>query len=98
VRIDGTLGTAVGWIGGLEQSLQVHLRSGRRRRYALPLTTDGHGGGEAPLLDDVVEALRQDRAPVTAVEDCLDGYRLTFAALQSAASGEVVAVAAPDGS
>jgi len=91
VRVDGTLGSAVGELAGLEQWLEVtDHASGHRRRQRFPMTTDGHGGGEAPLVDSFLEVVRSGRPPSTSAADAWESHRIAFAAMQSAHEGRLV--------
>jgi predicted dehydrogenase len=91
VRVDGTRGSAVGELAGLEQWLEVtDHRTGRRERSRFPLTTDGHGGGEGPLVDGFLAAVRgEDRLRISA-RDAWESHRIAFAAMRSAAEGRVI--------
>jgi len=91
VRVDGTLGSAVGELAGLEQWLEVtDHKTGRRRRTRFPLTTDGHGGGESPLVDAVLDAVRSGGDAPSSARDAWESHRIAFAALRSAAkSGSI---------
>jgi len=91
VRVDGTHGSAVGELAGLEQWLEVtEHRTGRRRRTQFPLTTDGHGGGEAPLIDAFLDAVRGTRPPGTSARDAWESHRIASAAMAAATEGRVV--------
>lgn len=91
VRVDGTLGSAVGELAGLEQWLEItDHRSGRRRRQRFPMTTDGHGGGEAPLVDAFLDAVTSGGATPASAADAWESHRIAFAAMTSAAEGRVV--------
>jgi predicted dehydrogenase len=59
------------------------------------LTTDGHGGGERPLIEDVIAAVRDGRPPLTSARESWESHRIAFAAMRSAAEGVVVHLAAP---
>lgn len=96
VRVDGTRGSALGELAGLEQWLEVtDHRSGQRRRTRFPLTTDGHGGGEGPLIDDVIAAVGDDRPPATSARESWESHRIAFAAMRSAADSTVVGLDTP---
>ena len=91
VRVDGTHGSARGELAGLEQGLEVtDHRTGRTRRTDFPVTTDGHGGGEGPLVGELLRAVRDGTRAGTSARDAWESHRIAFAAMRSAATGEVV--------
>jgi predicted dehydrogenase len=93
VRVDGTRGSAVGELAGLESWLEVtDHRSGRRRRQRFPLGTDGHGGGEGPLVDAFLEGVTGERDGATSARDAWESHRIAFAAMTAAAEGRSVTV------
>ncbi len=94
VRVDGTTGSAVGELAGLESWLEVtDHRTSRRRRTRFAPTFDGHGGGEGPLVADMLAAVRGERAMGASAHDAWPSHRLAFAAMESAATGRVVDLA-----
>jgi len=91
VRVDGTLGSAVGELAGLEQWLEItDHATGKRQRQRFALTTDGHGGGEAPLVDSFLDAVRSGRPPDTSAAEAWESHRIAFAAMTSAREGRLV--------
>jgi predicted dehydrogenase len=93
VRIDGTHGTATGELAGLEQCLEVFdHKTARRRRVSFPLTTDGHGGGEAPLVDEFLRAVRTGTRAAGSAREAWESHRIAFAAMRSAREGVAVAL------
>ncbi|MDZ7732624.1 MAG: Gfo/Idh/MocA family oxidoreductase [Acidimicrobiia bacterium] len=90
-RVDGTSGTAVGHLSGLEGTLTLHgHKSGRRRRVRIPPTFDGHGGGESPLIADFLGAVRGEHPARSTAAEALESHRIAFAALRSADEGVAV--------
>jgi predicted dehydrogenase len=93
IRVDGTHGSAVGELAGLEQWLEVsHHKTGTTRRTDFPVTTDGHGGGEGPLIEELLRAVREGTRAATSARDAWESHRIAFAAMRSAASGVAVRV------
>ncbi|MCC5953180.1 MAG: Gfo/Idh/MocA family oxidoreductase [Acidimicrobiia bacterium] len=91
VRVDGTRGTAMGELAGLESWLEVtDHRSGRRRRQRFPLGTDGHGGGEAPLVDAFLAGVNGDDDGATSAREAWESHRIAFAAMAAASEGRAV--------
>ena len=94
VRVDGTHGSARGELAGLEQWLEVtDHRTGRTRRTDFPVTTDGHGGGEGPLVGELLRAVRDGTRAGTSARDAWESHRIAFAAMRSAATGAAVRLA-----
>ncbi len=94
VRVDGTRGSAVGELRAVDGDLRVHdHKSGRMRRIEVPVAFDGHGGGERPLFEDFLGAVRDGRTPTSSGRASLDSHRIAFAAMRSAADGVVVELA-----
>lgn len=97
VRVDGTRGSASGRLFALGGTLEVaDHKSGRIRRVRVPAAFDGHGGGERPLFADFLDAVRTRHEPRVSARASLESHRIAFAALRSAATGEVVRLDAPD--
>ena len=91
VRVDGTHGSAVGELAGLEQWLEVSdHKTGTTRRTDFPVTTDGHGGGEGPLVDELLRAVRDGTPAATSARDAWESHRIAFAAMRSAREGAAV--------
>lgn len=96
VRVDGTRGSALGRLYALGGMLEVaDHKSGRVRQERVPAAFDGHGGGERPLFVDFLDAVRTRRQPRVSARESLQSHRIAFAALRSAATGEVVALDDP---
>ncbi|MCB0953842.1 MAG: Gfo/Idh/MocA family oxidoreductase [Microthrixaceae bacterium] len=95
VRVDGTRGTAWGELRALDGWLKVSdHRSGRVRRVKVPTAYDGHGGGEAPLFVEFLDAIRTGTEPSVSAAESLESHRIAFAAMESASSGRVVELSA----
>ena len=95
VRVDGTRGTAWGELHALDGWLKVaDHRSGRVRRVKVPTAYDGHGGGEAPLFVEFLDAIRNGTEPSVSAAESLESHRIAFAAMESATSGRVVELSA----
>lgn len=94
-RIDGTKGSAFGMLGALEGELHHadHV-TGKVRRIPIPTATDGHGGGERPLFEDVLHALRTGAPPRTSIAAAVPSHVLAYAAMEAAATGTTVDVGA----
>ena len=93
-RVDGTRGSAFGMLGSLEGSLHHadHV-SGKVRRIPIPTATDGHGGGERPLFEDVLHALGTGAEPRTSIRGAIPSHVLAYAAMEAAHTGTVVDLA-----
>ena len=91
VRVNGTRGSAWGELRALDGWLKVadHL-TGKVRNERIPTAYDGHGGGEMPLFRDFLQALRTGTEPLVSAADSVESHRIAFAAMQSAAGGDVV--------
>lgn len=91
VRVNGTRGSAWGELRAIDGWLEVadHV-SGRVRREKVPTAYDGHGGGEAPLFRDFLNAVATGGQPLVSAEDSLESHRIAFAAMQSAHTNETV--------
>ncbi|MEZ5267004.1 MAG: hypothetical protein R2789_00035 [Microthrixaceae bacterium] len=73
VRVDGTRGTAWGELHALDGWLKVaDHRSGRVRRVKVPTAYDGHGGGEAPLFIEFLDAIRNGHEPSVSAAESLE--------------------------
>jgi predicted dehydrogenase len=93
VRIDGTRGSVVGELAGLEQWFEVtDHRTGKRKRTRLAMTFDGHGGGEGPLVDNFLAAVRGEQPLSTSAGDARESHRIAFAAMVSASEGRLVSL------
>lgn len=91
VRVNGTKGSAWGELHALDGWLEVaDHRSGRVRREKVPAAFDGHGGGERPLFRDFLQAVATGGQPSVSARDSVESHRIAYAAMQSAASGQVV--------
>lgn len=91
LRIDGTRGTITGRLHALDGDLLVaDHATGEVRRERVAPAFDGHGGGEAPLLRDFLDALATGREPRTSARASLESHRIAFAAMTAAAEGRVV--------
>ncbi|MCB1248949.1 MAG: hypothetical protein KDB36_06060, partial [Acidimicrobiales bacterium] len=91
----GTKGSAFGMLGALEGELHHadHV-TGKVRRIPIPTATDGHGGGERPLFEDVLHALRTGAPPRTSIAAAVPSHVLAYAAMEAAATGTTVDVGA----
>ena len=91
LRIDGTRGTISGRLHALDGELLVadHATGSVRRERVAP-AFDGHGGGEAPLFEDFLDAIATGREPRTSARASLESHRIAFAAMTAAAEGRVV--------
>lgn len=91
VRVNGTRGSAWGELRALDGWLKVaDHRSGTVRSEKVPTAYDGHGGGERPLFRDFLRAIRTGGQPSVSARDSLESHRIAYAAMASAASGQVV--------
>ncbi len=91
VRVNGTRGSAWGELHALDGWLEVaDHRSGKVRRPRIPTAYDGHGGGEAPLFVDFLEAIDAGTEPAVSAAESLESHRIAFAAMRSASEGSVV--------
>ncbi len=91
IRVDGTRGSAVGELAGLESWLEVtDHRTGRRKRQRFALATDGHGGGEAPLVDAFLDGITGGDGGATSAREAWESHRIAFAAMTAASEGRVV--------
>jgi predicted dehydrogenase len=91
VRVDGTLGSAWGELHALDGWLKVaDHKTGRIRRVAIPTAFDGHGGGERPLFRDFLAAIDTGTEPAVSARNSIESHRIAFAAMQSAATGQVI--------
>lgn len=98
VRVNGTLGSAWGELRALDGWLKVaDHRSGRVRKVPIPTAFDGHGGGERPLFRDFLQAIEGGSEPSVSARESVESHRIAFAAMRSAASGEVVRLDRTDG-
>lgn len=97
VRVDGTRGSAWGELRALDGWLKVaDHRSGTVRRIRIPTAFDGHGGGEHPLFRDFLRSVRTGEPSSVSAAESLESHRIAFAAMTSAATGEVVRLSPAD--
>ncbi len=63
---------------------------GAQPTVAIPPAYDGHGGGERPLFEDFLAAIRSGREPRCSQRASLDSHRIAFAAMRAAHEGIVI--------
>ena len=84
LRIDGSQATLLGKFGYSEAWIEVHDHApAPLERYTFPAEVDqtaGHGGGDAGLLHQFVEAMRGQHLPLTGARDSLESHLMAFAA------------------
>jgi predicted dehydrogenase len=87
-RIEGPLG-AVTWEGGRVFVSRQH-RTENPRREEIDLDTGAGLEGQAAVLEEFLAALRDDREPECSAGDNLVTMAMTFAAVESAKTGQAV--------
>jgi predicted dehydrogenase len=94
LRIDGMRATLFGNEPRKELELHDHL-TGRCEQITPVVPQGGHGGGDAGIVRDFVQALRSDdRRVLTSAEESLESHLLAFAAEEARATRQVVDTAA----
>lgn len=98
IRIDGSRGTLLGKFGHNKVYLEIHDHrtvESERIDFAHLSETDGHGGGDAGLMEAFTGVLRgAAEQPLTSARDALESHLLAFAAEQARVDGSVIDMAA----
>jgi len=95
VRVDGTRGSAWGELHSLDGWLNVSdHKSGRIRKQRVPTAYDGHGGGEQPLFREFLSAVSTGRPSAVSAKVSAESHRIAFAAMESAATNQVISLRA----
>jgi len=87
LRIDGSQATLLGKFGYSQAWLEVHDHAlAPVERYTFPSEVDqtaGHGGGDAGLMHQFVQAMQGEHFPLTSARDSLESHLMAFAADQA---------------
>jgi len=98
LRIDGSQATLLGKFSYSQAWLEVHDHAlAPTERYTFPSEVDqtaGHGGGDAGLMHQFVQALRGDHLPLTSARDSLESHLMAFAAEQARKDRSVIDMSA----
>jgi predicted dehydrogenase len=93
MRYDGTRATLRGAFGYGGSRLEIHDHlSGQREEVPIPAASSGHGGGDFGVVRSFVRAARGEEPPLTTARESLESHLLAFAAEESRASGQVIAM------
>jgi predicted dehydrogenase len=84
--VDGTRGSAI--LNG--DKLEVVTKDDARHKHTIAIEQDGGPIAFAAAMGELMQALDENRAPVTAGRDNLNSIGIAYAAVQSSNSGEAV--------
>lgn len=93
LRIDGSQASLLAKFGYSRTHIEIHYHRSRQiEQINFPSNMErlGHGGGDAGIMQDLVQAVRMGRPPTTEARESLECYYMAFAAEESRHTNTVI--------